>query len=475
MDRDDYKEVSAFPMQKPNFEVFGIPQRTRKQRGWYQVQRHSRSRASPHICSIIPTFQPSSIARATGADVPIELVRLVGEIISQQLYYFIYEDRRMMMACALVCHDWAKHFHPKVFTQVMLRSKQRAAKLYQFDRSPACRFYKWFPLDSHMYNLPRPWIRLAFESLSELTCTTHLLTQTRGSVQDWVLRGPLPSGWKTIRSIHQALPRSLPRSFSIGITKLVLRDIQFQRFSDLLHLVYELPDLEHVNCGNGVTWGPPPATFDALPRRRATWSESKSHRLMVALDGSEAAARAWLHALVYAPSRNGLPCLSLRDLSTLLTLLVLIGPSPAVIPSPDSAQTHSPTPSWRIGYEREHCSVTYGQHQLLTNNSISHPPLTELCAWPGPRAYIRAPGTDGRFVASEVTEVTIDLSPPTDFQCTAIDWRELDKQIALLDPTRLVFMFAYRDHMLAFEDTVADPLMPSCRKIIKYALMSDYT
>ncbi len=40
------------------------------------------------------------------------------------------------------------------------------------------------------------------------------------------------------------------------------------------------------------------------------------------------------------------------------------------------------------------------------------------------------------------------------------DWREFDKQIALLNPTQLVFKFESRVYMLAFRNQVVDVFMP---------------
>lgn len=216
MDRHDFEEGFTFPMQKPNFDVFGIPRRTRKQRGWYQVQRHSKPSSSPDVS-------------ATGVDLPMELVRLVGEMMSQRVGQ---KDTYMMVTCALVCRHWASQVLPKILNRVTIHSHKRAFGLWEFDHSPARCFYRC--CNSHLL--------VEIDSLSELSFM-HLLSQMRCKFDAVRLTGPLPRKWKTIRSVHQALPQSLPRFFSTGIKSLELTHIHFQRFSDLAHLVCELPDL----------------------------------------------------------------------------------------------------------------------------------------------------------------------------------------------------------------------------------------
>lgn len=66
-----------------------------------------------------------------------------------------------------------------------------------------------------------------------------------------------------MRSIHFAVPRSLPSSFSRGIRSLRLCDIHFRRHEDMTSLVSELPDLQRLDCSY-VTFG----SFPAEPLRR---------------------------------------------------------------------------------------------------------------------------------------------------------------------------------------------------------------
>lgn len=197
MDRKDYEESSAFPMRKPNFDTFGVPRRTRSQRGWYQVRRHPLSRPAQQTCSIVPTPQ-SSFTPATGADIPVELVRLVGKMVSERLSWDEEDDKPTMTTCALVCRYWASQLLPNIFSRVIIRSRQRALELCDFDRSPACWFHRFV----------KPWVHLKIGTLPELSWA-HLLTRHKTQLS---LTGPL-----AVRSVHQALPRSVPRSFSSGI------------------------------------------------------------------------------------------------------------------------------------------------------------------------------------------------------------------------------------------------------------------
>lgn len=283
MDRDGYKEAVAFPMRKPNFDVFGIPGRTRKQRGWYQVQPHPKSRPKQHAIFLAPESSPG--VSATGADIPTELVRLVGEMMSQRLWAGDDEDRSTMVTCALVCRHWASQFLPKILNCVEIHSRRRAFGLWEFDRSPARCFHRG--CDS--------FVSVDVNRLSELSFM-HLLAQMRCRKIDVRLQGPLPRGWKTLRSVHQALPQSLPRSLSVGITRLQLRGIHFQRFSDLTHLVCELTDLEYLVCDK-VTCGPLPDTIATFPRLRRTSSSSPFLTRMDADMGMPAAVHLLAHIL----------------------------------------------------------------------------------------------------------------------------------------------------------------------------------
>lgn len=224
MDRHDYEAASAFPMRKPNFGVFGIPQRTRSQRGWYQVQRHENLR--PKQRTALPALLSSPTVLAAGGDLPMELVKLVGDIMSRKLSWYEDDDKHTMASCALVCRYWASQFLPQIFRYVFAHSRQRALELRELERSSGC----WF------HRLVEPMVGMEITKLSELSWL-HLLGLAHYARMDLRLTGPLPRSWRTIRSIHQALPRSVPSSFSSGIKSLALTDIHFQSQDGALRYV----------------------------------------------------------------------------------------------------------------------------------------------------------------------------------------------------------------------------------------------
>lgn len=315
MDSYGYDELSAFPMRKPNFDVFGVPSRTRTQRGWYKVQRHPKARppyipsTSQYMCS---HNTPPDVT--TGADLPWELVEMVGKTISVTLHRT--EDRRTMMACALVCRYWANHFLCRIFETVRLHSRQCAVELRAFDRSPACWFFQYY----------KPTVTLGLEStgLLELSCV-HLVTQTRcKALSTLALEGPLPLSWKTMRSVHQALPRSVPRIFSSNIATLNLTDIRFQRFSDLVHLAVELPHLQELCCTK-VTWGSLPATIGRVPHRHVSQrGEPRTPDIKISMkDVSGPWAEASIHILAHCISHTVFPFFPDDNLSAIIALVSL--------------------------------------------------------------------------------------------------------------------------------------------------------
>ena len=118
----------------------------------------------------------------------------------------------------------------------------------------------------------------AWQYIPLLVKEIHLPTYTQETNSPWMhlldsrwkllvpalwIRGPFP-GHRTLRSIHFALPRTLPHSFSRGITYVFLCEVRFRRIEDTICLVSELPDL-HTLVLNIVTWESLPTE---LPRRR---------------------------------------------------------------------------------------------------------------------------------------------------------------------------------------------------------------
>ena len=94
LDWRTYSDTTSFPTLKPDFTVFGVPRRSRKQRGWYQVKKRNASSPSS------PLVYPS----ATGADVPPELFdRIIEAIAPNYLQDTSPEERQILAACGQVC------------------------------------------------------------------------------------------------------------------------------------------------------------------------------------------------------------------------------------------------------------------------------------------------------------------------------------------------------------------------------------
>lgn len=98
-----------------------------------------------------------------------------------------------------------------------------------------------------------------------------------------------------MRSVHFALPRSLPRALSRGIKKLWLNDqTHFRQYEDLLHLVCELPDLEMLECN--ASFGSLPTE---LPRRRPRTDRNKLRACTVTPPGTSGWVDAMLEIALY--------------------------------------------------------------------------------------------------------------------------------------------------------------------------------
>lgn len=248
-DTKDSHSANAFPSLKPDMDIFGIPRRSRKQRGWYQIKHHMSG------ISAIQGLQ--SAPAASAADIPQELFNsiLAAYVLTERERARSWDssfitDKRQLGACGLVCRHWAAICQKKIYRNIIIRSRQDVCQLVDFVKSPISRVRGYISATT----IPAqklggsPWI--------------HILSTTPLSVDGFrdfsiALEGPLPLGQKTLRSIHQALPRSLPE-FSSRISHLSLSDIHFKNLDDLIHLAWEIPSMTELKCSR-VTW-------DSLPR-----------------------------------------------------------------------------------------------------------------------------------------------------------------------------------------------------------------
>ena len=166
----------------------------------------------------------------------------------------------------LVCRYWNRQCTRRVFEHIDINDSPKLIRaLWKVRAHPTFKPHikiisrvPWYTEDSKF-----PWI--------------HLLTQICSSTQAvWEEGGEkacisLENRDKRIRSIHYALPRSVPQSFSCGIRNLCLVDVKFRQLEDLTHMACELPDLEELVCYK-LTLGSLPAE---LPRRRPRKSRNK--------------------------------------------------------------------------------------------------------------------------------------------------------------------------------------------------------
>lgn len=158
---------------------------------------------------------------------------------------------------------------PRVFERIDVNdSPERIRALWRLTKDPTYQFLRHV---KRMENVPCvrksgqdtsrfPWIHL----LTQVCVSTHAVWREHDYTRtdDWwkgrvTILGSFADEHQAIRSVHFALPRSPPRSFSRGIRNIKLVQIRFRRFEDLTHLVCELPDLETLTCAE--------LSFDALP------------------------------------------------------------------------------------------------------------------------------------------------------------------------------------------------------------------
>lgn len=201
---------------------------------------------------------PRARTASTPADVPPELFQHILD----QL------DMRGRARCGCVCRYWATQCQRALFHGVDVRSREDVRALVGFMDAPTSRVSRFVfvvraSAPSSSSAAGDPWVH-------HLSPIKDRFRQGESGVRlgvvELALSGPLPSssgGPRSLRSIHHALPRSLPH-FSRHIDRLTLSDLHFAKLDDLLHLVWELPDLWLLACTR-VTWGTFPAS---VPRRR---------------------------------------------------------------------------------------------------------------------------------------------------------------------------------------------------------------
>ena len=141
---DDWGDPSdgiPFPLVKPSIDIFGVPRRSRKQRGWYHVRSPSLSRQA----TVLDDAPPQT--RQSGADVPAEIISAIAEKLAYEIRgsggVSARSGRHEIVQCASVCRWWAKILQPILLNKLCIRSESDMLQLQSFfDASPQ-RFSRW--------------------------------------------------------------------------------------------------------------------------------------------------------------------------------------------------------------------------------------------------------------------------------------------------------------------------------------------
>lgn len=168
----------------------------------------------------------------------------------------------------LVCQYWNRLCTPRVFESIDVKELPERIRAFWKRRTDP------FGVLQHLKvveNIPKynkdskfPWLHLLSHACASTRSVWNSWDTNTNRLGHITISAPFTGGNSTIRSVHFALPRSLPRSLSRGIKSLHLRNIRFRQFEDLTHLACELSDLEELCC-LGVAFDSLPIE---LPRRR---------------------------------------------------------------------------------------------------------------------------------------------------------------------------------------------------------------
>ena len=237
IDERDFSEERAFPLITPAIDVFGVPLRSRKQRGWYQVVH-----PAPVISLENAVLQPLHSA----VEFPPEIISRIADAAiggnepDPELEWSSHE----LSSYAMVCRHWANVVQPRLFQRVTVNSHREITQLLNIHRTSLTKLAQHGTLLELMDKLGNePFAHLATDVRPDAHLK-HLL----------VISGPLPPNCGSrFRSIHALLPRSLPPSRVLRLSRLVMQDIHFRFFTDLIQLVWELPVLTFLQ-GTRLTW-----------------------------------------------------------------------------------------------------------------------------------------------------------------------------------------------------------------------------
>ena len=245
MDQAEYSEERAFPLLKPSIDVLGVPRRSRRQRGWYQVRSPRTSTST--VSNPLPPMR-------TAADLPLDLVSMIAEAAR-----WLLVDRHQLASCASVCQSWTKVLRPRLFATLSINSRAHMNYFLKIQRSPLGE------------SLQRSATTLCLtQQLDEIPFThlAHLVRMKVNKLSELRIVGPLPSNQgRSLRSIHGCIPRTLPSSSIRHFNRLELRDIHFRSVADFVRLVRELHFLIFLT-GARLTWGGGREEVLSTPARR---------------------------------------------------------------------------------------------------------------------------------------------------------------------------------------------------------------
>ncbi|KAJ3537960.1 hypothetical protein NM688_g6590 [Phlebia brevispora] len=303
MDDIKFDESTAFPLVKPNIEIFDLSPRTlRRWRGWYQVKRWPPARSSS--CSL-------DSPRPTGADIPEELFDNIMRNFAYKAYRTLYPaagntlgvlskdfisqvklqaTNRQLGCIALTCRRWAKFVQPRIFSDIVLRNRDDVDTLLSFLRRPQTRIAASIDVLRLSLSVETqypyyPWVHTVC-----LAVLPRLHTVPRISLE---VRGPLPPK-KIMRGLHDMLPKRSPQFFS-HIKTLVLADLHFKSYAHILRALAEMPAVRDITLKK-LTWDDSlNAQKDLVPRYRARFDRSPVVNIMQCTDN---ALSAWIAALL---------------------------------------------------------------------------------------------------------------------------------------------------------------------------------
>ncbi|KAJ3559787.1 hypothetical protein NM688_g129 [Phlebia brevispora] len=435
MDKEGFDEEVAFPGFKPSAGVFqvGLPNRSRKQRGWYHV------RSSLSSLARVRTREEDSLP-TTGADIPPELFDVMFDCIQadsdRSSLHAVRMSKRELGNLALVCRRWTDIFRRKIFETITVRSREDVGALLSFVRPSERRIIKHIgyvvvsqPVTQYPY---QPWTHtLPITDIHEFskwgTVSTSML-----------LIGPLPKG-RFMRSISAMLPRFVPGFFS-GICQLELKNLHFRNINDLLWVPRELPSLLWVKC-NSVTWDHASEEEQLSVSSYLVRERSESGPIDYTLRGcTDNAAAGWFAALLSPRRRDRL---SQDDAHN------ICGIASAIVKSVNAAQF----PEYKVKADRRENSLRFGAwHTSPLTPDVSVHFAPKLA---GEDRRVRAIAI--AFFGASVSELTAHS-----------DWEAIDAFAAAL-PTleSLLISFQSRDDVPLFHELVTTQRMPHLVNSIK--------